>query len=199
MTIWSGLSRFSNFRKLAKLFISKELVQDFLGIFFSVGGLLFDLFIGFVLVIPKLRPIGFILTAFFHLSNHFLFKIGTFPWVMMGTIFIFLDPETISNFVINVQTKLKSYWQRNPTETKTPRHTGTTASTTSPRMSKPVKCFLLVYVAMQLLVPFRHWLYPGNVNWTLEGHQFSWRMMLNEEDVIMRMHVNGKTGHEVFE
>ncbi len=37
---------------------------------------------------------------------------------------------------------------------------------------------LCIYAVVQLLLPLRHWLYPGNVNWTEEGHYFSWRMML---------------------
>jgi hypothetical protein len=35
-----------------------------------------------------------------------------------------------------------------------------------------------LYLALQLLIPLRHWLYPGNVNWTEEGHRFSWHMKL---------------------
>jgi hypothetical protein len=39
-----------------------------------------------------------------------------------------------------------------------------------------------VYVVVQLLVPFRHLLYPGDVTWTEEGHRFSWRMRLREKE-----------------
>ncbi|MBI3800858.1 MAG: HTTM domain-containing protein, partial [Deltaproteobacteria bacterium] len=35
---------------------------------------------------------------------------------------------------------------------------------------------------VQLLVPLRHFLIPGNVNWTEEGHDFSWHMMLREKN-----------------
>jgi len=31
-------------------------------------------------------------------------------------------------------------------------------------------------------MPLRHYAYPGNVSWTEEGHQFSWRMMLRDKD-----------------
>ena len=41
---------------------------------------------------------------------------------------------------------------------------------------------LAVYMAFQLLVPFRHHLYPGEVSWTEEGHQFSWHMKLRSKD-----------------
>jgi vitamin K-dependent gamma-carboxylase len=41
---------------------------------------------------------------------------------------------------------------------------------------------LAIYVAIQLLVPMRHLLYPGDVAWTDEGHRFSWRMRLREKE-----------------
>src|SRR5690606_6093054 len=43
------------------------------------------------------------------------------------------------------------------------------------------------WMAFQLLFPLRHWLYPGDVAWTEEGHKFSWRMKLRD-----------KGGHAVF-
>jgi vitamin K-dependent gamma-carboxylase len=33
---------------------------------------------------------------------------------------------------------------------------------------------------VQLLVPLRHFLYPGNVSWTQEGHRFAWHMLLRD-------------------
>jgi hypothetical protein len=33
----------------------------------------------------------------------------------------------------------------------------------------------------QTLFPLRHWLYPGDVAWTEEGHEFSWRMKLRDK------------------
>jgi hypothetical protein len=37
-----------------------------------------------------------------------------------------------------------------------------------------------IYVAIQIFVPLRYLLYPGRINWTHEGHRFSWRMMLTQ-------------------
>jgi hypothetical protein len=34
---------------------------------------------------------------------------------------------------------------------------------------------------VQLIVPFRHWLYPGDASWTEEGHLFAWRMKLRDK------------------
>ena len=37
---------------------------------------------------------------------------------------------------------------------------------------------LALFAAFHVLMPLRHHLYPGNVSWTEEGHNFSWHMML---------------------
>jgi hypothetical protein len=42
-----------------------------------------------------------------------------------------------------------------------------------------------VYFAIQLLLPLRHWLYPGDVAWTEQGHRFSWRMKLRDKQGSM--------------
>jgi hypothetical protein len=36
----------------------------------------------------------------------------------------------------------------------------------------------LAWFLVQTTVPLRHWLIPGQVNWTEEGHNFSWHMKL---------------------
>lgn len=38
-----------------------------------------------------------------------------------------------------------------------------------------------VWLAVQLLVPLRHWVMPGDVAWTEGGARFSWRVMLHEK------------------
>ena len=43
---------------------------------------------------------------------------------------------------------------------------------------KLVAGLLAAYLAVQLLFPLRHYLYPGNVSWTEEGHNFAWHMKL---------------------
>ena len=41
---------------------------------------------------------------------------------------------------------------------------------------------LSVWVAIQILVPLRHFAIPGKVHWTEEGHNFSWHMKLRDKD-----------------
>ena len=39
-----------------------------------------------------------------------------------------------------------------------------------------------LWVAFQVLVPLRHYVTPGNVHWTEEGHNFAWHMKLRDKD-----------------
>jgi hypothetical protein len=60
-----------------------------------------------------------------------------------------------------------------------------------------VLAFLASYLAAQLLIPLRHWLYPGDVNWTEEGHRFSWRMKLRDKESEIGVRVRDpQTGRE---
>jgi hypothetical protein len=53
---------------------------------------------------------------------------------------------------------------------------------------RPV-CLALVatYVAVQILVPLRHFLYPGPVSWTEEGHRFAWHMKLRRKISVVKI------------
>jgi hypothetical protein len=39
-----------------------------------------------------------------------------------------------------------------------------------------------IWVTFQVLIPLRHFLYPGNVSWTEEGHLFAWHMKLRGKE-----------------
>lgn len=55
--------------------------------------------------------------------------------------------------------------------------------------------FLAGWMALQLLLPFRHLLYPGTVDWTEEGHRFGWRMKLRDKRGTLRfVAVDRRTG-----
>jgi vitamin K-dependent gamma-carboxylase len=57
--------------------------------------------------------------------------------------------------------------------------------------------FVAVWLAVQLLLPLRHWLYPGDVAWTEEGHRYSWRMKLRDKAGRMEVTVRDPdTGRE---
>lgn len=64
------------------------------------------------------------------------------------------------------------------------------------RCSRAVLAFLVVYISWQLFLPLRHWLYPGNVSWTEEGHLYAWHMKLRSKSGRVRFVVMDETGDE---
>jgi hypothetical protein len=38
-----------------------------------------------------------------------------------------------------------------------------------------------LWLAIQIVVPLRHHLYPGDTGWTEQGHRFAWRMKLRDK------------------
>jgi hypothetical protein len=54
---------------------------------------------------------------------------------------------------------------------------------------KLVVGFIVLFIGLQILVPLRYLLYPGNVSWTEEGHRFAWMMKLRDKDADARFTV----------
>ena len=50
-----------------------------------------------------------------------------------------------------------------------------------PRLRPVALAALVLLAAAQLLLPLRHYAYPGNVRFTEEGYYLSWRVMLTEK------------------
>jgi hypothetical protein len=55
--------------------------------------------------------------------------------------------------------------------------------TNSAQTKKIIVVLFISFLAIQIAIPLRHNFYPGDVNWTEEGHIFSWHMMLREKEV----------------
>ena len=133
----------------------------------SYSGLFLDLFIVPLLIWRRTRIPAFSLALAFHLINARWFTIGVFPYLAIAASTLFFSPtwprRLLSVFrpeVASVPVNdggLPSLWRQ-----------WTTLS------------LVTIYLSLQILVPLRHLLYPGKVNWTHEGHRFSWRMMLTQ-------------------
>ena len=67
--------------------------EEWVVYFFSYGGLLFDLCVVPLLLWPRTRPIAFLVSLIFHLTNAALFDIGIFPWFMIAATTLFFEPE----------------------------------------------------------------------------------------------------------
>ena len=144
---------------------------------FAYGGLLLDLLIVPFLLWRRTRLLAFGAVAFFHVMNSQLFNIGIFPWLALGATTIFFAPD----------------WPRRALEwlrwavvgrRRTLRAPLPATSAAAPWKRNLLLGFVGVYLLVQVLVPLRHWLYPGNVHWTEEGHRFAWHMKLRDKEMV---------------
>lgn len=145
----------------------------------SVGGAVFDLAIVFLLLWRRTQTPALLALCGFHTITGLLFPIGVFPWLMTACALILLPPT----------------WPQGLLE-----RVGLWWSTTHPNThaSAPSRVCMLafsVYATIQVALPLRHHLYPGDVAWTEEGGRFAWRVMLTEKvgDAVFRVH-NPATG-----
>ena len=128
--------------------------------FIAYGGLFFDLLVVPLLLSRRTRVPALAVSLFFHLMNNWLFDIAIFPWLMLAATFLYFPPEWPRIFLGFAPVDL---------------------SRTSFPVRKLTAALLGAYAAVQVLVPLRHWLYPGDVNWTEEGHRFAWHMKLRSK------------------
>ncbi len=144
----------------------------------SWGGALYDLSIPFLLLQRRTRPWAYLAVIAFHLLTGLLFPIGLFPAIMVGCTLVFFTAADFARLRLTLPTMPRLV---------TPRHQGVPLSAPTPWRGRLTLGLLGLFFVVQLLVPLRHWLYPGNVLWTEEGYRFAWNVMLAE-----------KTGHVTF-
>ena len=138
----------------------------------SWAGAFFDLTIVGWLLCRRSRPWAYAAVVGFHLATAVLFQIGVFPWVMIVGTLIFFSPD----WPARIRTALQ------PIQLGGPGHpSGPTRGSRVSRVSKPVVAVLVLLAVVELILPLRHYAYPGNVRWTEEGYYWSWRVMLTEK------------------
>jgi hypothetical protein len=146
---------------------------------FVVGGLLLDLLIVPLLLWRRTRPYAFLAAIVFNLINAVIFQIGIFPWFMLGATLIFFPPDLMRRIVRGFVTAFASADAPPPPREEAPPSTGIARTCTAfSWRQKAVAGLLSAYLAVQIILPIRHYAYPGNVSWTEEGHNFSWHMKL---------------------
>ena len=152
----------------------------------SIAGMLFDLSIPFLLLNKKTRPYAFCAVVVFHVLTRILFNIGMFPAIMTVLATSFLEPSWPRRFFSFVLGSLSSPQKRGPM-----------ANDDIEKMSSPrrrgsrrlINATFLIFFVIQIALPLRHFLYPGNVLWTEAGWRFSWRVMLVEKAAYLRYRV----------
>ena len=158
--------------------IGSWLQEEWMHYAMSWSGALYDLTIPFLLWNKRTRPLAFVLVVLFHILTRILFPIGMFPYIMIVSTLIFFSPAFHERLLQHLRTLGQRLgWNIAQSAIADP------APYISVRLwrQKVVIPVLGVFFALQLLLPFRHLLYPGELFWTEEGFRFSWRVMLMEK------------------
>jgi hypothetical protein len=143
-------------------------------------GAAFDLAIVPLLLWPRTRVPAFCVLVGFHVATWLMFPIGLFPWIMIANATLFFAPEW------PVRTAwLRRAWERtrrlDPSAALAPMgdlpHFGLRGT------------MLVTHFVLQLAIPLRHFVYPGDVLWTEEGLRFAWKVMIVEKAGIARFEV----------
>lgn len=156
---------------------------DRIVLFFAWGGMLFDLLIVPALLWRPTRMPAYIATIAFHASNARMFRIGIFPLLMVAATTIFFPPE----------------WLKPESKDGSGKPAESPPAPAGPLTGrqKLIVAGLGLFFIWQNFMPFRHWLYPGDVSWTEEGHRFSWHMKLRTKTGIIQFRANDAEGNEL--
>ncbi|HBF19672.1 MAG: HTTM domain-containing protein [Owenweeksia sp.] len=141
---------------------------------FSWFGAFYDLTIPFFLWNRKTRPFAYITVIIFHILTWLLFPIGVFPWVMIFSTLIFFGDD----FHQKVLSRLDGIF-------KLP----ASANFTQSRIHPALRIFFIIFLAWQVLWPWRFMAYPGKLFWTEQGYRLSWRVMLMEKAGYVTFHI----------
>ncbi len=155
---------------------------------FSWAGAIYDLTIPFLLLYRRTRLVAFLFVVIFHVLTRVLFPIGMFPYIMIVSATIFFHwrlHERILSWPSKVLKTNKAYFDNG-------RHR---QPTTTLQLKYGV---LVIFFVLQLSMPFRHLLYPGELFWTEEGFRFSWRVMLMEKAGYAGFKVKNKSTNQEF-
>lgn len=157
-------------------------------------GMLFDVSLPFLLLYKRTRIWAYGLALFFHLFTGILFHIGMFPYIMMFCALVFFPADVHRKLLekIGLRDIRNAYIPMNGVSSGAAGH----GPTGEPRLGSR---FLVLgsFFLMQLLLPFRYLLYPGDPFLGEEGFRFSWNVMLMEKNGLCEFRVvdpgTGKT------
>ncbi|MFL5351521.1 HTTM domain-containing protein [Archangium sp.] len=145
---------------------------------FSIAGAVFDLGVVPALLWKRSRALAYAAVVAFHVITRMLFPIGMFPWLMIAGALLFFPPDW--------PRRLASWLRRGPMR-PTVQPERAPAPLTKRAWVGPV--LAAAFLGVQLLLPLRHLLYPGEPLWTEEGFRFAWNVMLMEKDGVAEFHV----------
>lgn len=141
-------------------------------------GFLFDTTIVFFLMTRRTRPYAYAVVVLFHAATAALFPIGMFPVIMTVAALVFFDSWWPRRWLRATQAR--------PAEEPRARF----------ELSSLGLAALLLWAAVQVLMPLRTHLHGGNVLWHEQGLRFSWRVMAREKNGSVTFIVRDAAGRE---
>ena len=131
----------------------------------------------------RTRLVVFVIYSLFHLCNAWVFNIGIFPWLTLAATLLFFDPDWP-----------RQLWRRLTGQPGT----SVAAQPAGYRFRPVIVTVLAGWFAVQILFPLRHWLYPGNVSWTEQGHRFAWQMKLRDKAATALFYVTDPVSGRIW-
>ncbi len=156
---------------------------------FSWFGCLYDLSIPFLLWNRRTRPLAYVAVVIFHGLTALLFPIGMFPYIMIVTALIFFSADFHQAMIRRIGS-----WLSLPVNFLRPYR----AYRWQPATKRGVLWAFALFFVVQLLLPFRYLLYPGELFWTEQGYRFSWRVMLMEKAGYAQFTVKDELGKQTI-
>ena len=116
---------------------------------------------------------AFFFVVVFHVMTRILFNIGMFPYIMIVSSLIFFGSGTHHHILDKMAAFLKI---------NKPLFDNGLPYGVLPTIRKKLTYIVLgLFFMVQLTLPWRYLVYPGELFWTEEGYRFSWRVMLMEK------------------
>ena len=156
---------------------------------FVYGGLLLDLLVVPALIWRPTRIPAFIVAVGFHLTNVFLWHIDIFPWFMIFATLMFFAPNYPRIIIGKFKKDIDS---SDRTEQSIVQQEGTS------RQRRGLAC-LSLFVAMQVLIPLRPFLYPRHPLEQPDLLYFSWNMMLLYKNSVVEFKVKDNDSQQEWD
>jgi hypothetical protein len=184
-----------NYRSQDAAPIFQWLTQDWGIAVASYGAIALHLLGAPLLLFKRTRLIVFCVYAVFHLTNSLVFNIGIFPWVTVAATLVLFDPGWPRQFLAFLQSRGRALrWSHLAVHPPIPSSMAPVNSPVNSAMKFVVLATIGVWLCVQLAVPLRHYLRPGNVAWNEDGHRFSWRMKLRSKRGTAQFYVKYDDG-----
>lgn len=167
---------------------------------FSWLGAVYDLTIVFFLLYGPTRAWAYLVVIAFHMLTWMLFPIGMFPFIMIFCTLIFFPAGFHQKLIDGARLAWEKvvFWSSSESVQPGRPEAGSTFSLNK-KASVALTAILVLHFGLQILLPFRFALYPGNLFWTEQGYRFSWRVMLMEKAGYTVFHVRNPEANRTWE